>query len=105
MFNPTKINIGGNSQTIQLNAPSSGILQRSHPKSSFIRFQRNSTLEGTIFPTDGSTPFLKQFNYGQNGYEKYKDSNHRIEIMVLQILIFGNDYYLVEIVELQYLNE
>ena len=105
MLNSTNIKLGSNSQTVQFNSPSSGILQRSHPKSIFLRFQINSNLEEMVFPSDGTTPYIHKHEYNSIGYTKYKESQGKIEVTVLQVLIFGNNYYLVEVVELQYLND
>ena len=88
----TNIKLGSNSQTVQFNSPSTGILQRSHPKSTFIRFQKGSELEKSIFPHNGQKPYL-----WINGEKKH--------MVVLQILIFGDNYYLVEIVNEEYLTE
>jgi len=106
MFNTTtNMNLRSNSQIIQFNAPSTGILQRSNPKSIFLRFQKNSDMESMVFPSNGKTPYMYEFNFNDVRKSEYKDSNYRIEIIVLQILIFGQDNYLVEVIEPKYLIE
>ena len=105
MFNTTNMKLGSNSQTVQLNAPSTGILQRSNPKSIFVRFQKGSKMEGMVFPSDGTNPHIHRYEYSDDRREKYRETNGRIEIVVLQILIFGENYYLVEVVEPKYLIE
>lgn len=90
MLNSTKITMGSNSQTVQFNAPCTGILQRSHPKSKFIRFQKGSEMEKMIFPSNETSPYLTKSVYPHD----------KIEIEVLQILIFGDNYYLCEVIQL-----
>lgn len=86
----TNINFNKSSSTVSFNTPSSGFMQRSHPSSTFIRFQKGSEMEGTVFSPDGSKSVIRR--YGNN-----------IEITVLQIIVFGDNHYLVEIVEDRYL--
>ncbi len=85
MFNTIKL--GTVSQTIQLNAPCTGILQRSNANSRFIRFAKNSPMEDTIFSED----------------PHYVVNYKKLPITVLQILIFGDNQYMVEILENKYL--
>lgn len=105
MFNTTNMKLGSNSQTVQFNTPSSGILQRSNPKSIFIRFQKGSNMEEMVFPSDGKNPHIHKFEFSHNSYDTYSKSNGKIEVTVLQILIFGQDQYLVEVIEPKYLIE
>lgn len=101
----TYISMGDTTTKVQFNTPSTGMMQRSHPKSKFIRFQKGSQIEKEIFPLDGSTPTItleyyseRNFEYavGWTGGEKIKK---QIPIEVLQILVFGDNYYLVEYVK------
>lgn len=85
----TSINLGHNSQTVTFNTPSHGMIQRSHPKSRFIRFQKGSDVEKMVFPLSGPS-YIRE---GDNTW----DTKYNIE--VLQVMIFGDNYYLVEIVE------
>ena len=105
MFNTTNMKLGSNSQTVQFNAPSTGILQRSNPKSIFVRFQKGSTMEDMVFPSDGTLPHIHKYEYSDNRRNKYKETNGKIEVVVLQILVFGENYYLVEVVEPKFLIE
>ena len=77
----SKIKIGN--QRICFNAPSHGIIQKSHEKSLFIRFQKGSTTENNIFSRE--IPILR------NG----------IPIIVLQVCIFGDNQFLCEIVKVE----
>ena len=78
MLNVTSFNIGEITSKVSLNTPSSGIIQRSHPRSKFVRFHSRSPMSEYAFSSRLS-----------------KDGP---EIVVLQILVFGNDELLVEYV-------
>ena len=80
MLNVTSFNIGEITSKVSLNTPSSGIIQRSHPRSKFVRFHSRSPMSEYAF---SSRPRLS------------KDGP---EIVVLQIMVFGNDELLVEYV-------
>jgi hypothetical protein len=105
MFNTTNMKLGSNSQIVQFNALCTGILQRSNPKSIFVRFAKGSTMENCVFPSNGQKPYIHKFEYQQKGYDEYKDTDHKIEIVVLQIMLFGDNQYLVEVIETKYLIE
>ena len=76
----TNIKMGNNTQNITFNAPATGTLQKSHPKSVFIRFQMNSEMESMIFPANHSTPYLRNYciDYSNPKREKYEDTNYRV---------------------------
>ena len=80
MLNVISFNIGEITSKVSLNTPSSGIIQRSHPRSKFVRFHSRSPMSEYAF---SSRPRLS------------KDGP---EIVVLQIMVFGNDELLVEYV-------
>jgi hypothetical protein len=103
MFNTFKL--GSNSQTVQFNAPSTGILQKSNPKSLFVRFQKGSKMEEMVFPSDGSNAHIHKYEYSDSMRDKYSDTNGKIEVVVLQVLIFGDNNYLVEVIEPRYLTD
>lgn len=54
MLNVTSFNIGEITSKVSLNTPSSGIIQRSHPRSKFVRFHSRSPMSeyasGFLFP-------------------------------------------------------
>jgi len=96
MLNTTHIKMGSNTSNVILNTPSTGMMQRSHPKSFFIRFALGSKMEKKIFPNEGvKNAVLEQDEY------PYK----KTEINVLQILIFGENYYFCEVVKVEDLTE
>ena len=78
MLNVTSFNIGEITSKVSLNTPSSGIIQRSHPRSKFVRFHSRSSMSEYAFSS--------------------RLSKDGAEIVVLQIMVFGNDELLVEYV-------
>jgi len=92
--NNTNIKMGSNTNNVTFNTPSTGMMQRSHPKSFFVRFQKGSTMEKKLFPT-----------YGEASHIVDSNNVRKILVDVLQILIFGDDFYLVEIVRTEHLSE
>lgn len=101
----TNIRLGSNSQTVTFNQTSTGMMQRSNSNSIFIRFSKNSDMEKMLFPTNGRKSYIHQFNYSNEGYGKYSATNGKIEVVVLQILIFGDDQFLCEVLETKFLQE
>ena len=85
----TNIKLGNTS----FKTPSTEILQRSSPISTFIRCGRGSQMEGMLFPSNGASPYIEV------GWDEKKE-----EVDVLQILVFESDQYLIEIVKKKDLN-
>lgn len=48
MLNVTSFNIGDITSKVSLNAPSTGIIQRSHPRSNFVRFHARSPMSECV---------------------------------------------------------
>lgn len=97
MLNTNILNMSQSTTKVTLNPPSSGIIQRSHPKSKFIRFQAGSKFEPMVFPLfPDEKPYLNKL---------YSSLTERINIVVLQVVIFGNDQYLCEYVNEDDLND
>ena len=104
MFN--KYYIGGdttnNKCEVNLNAPSTGFIQKSNPVSRFIRFQKGSKIEGLLFPTDPrEVPKLEytireRNEYSHNWRDEYRDVIKEEEVVILQVCIFGDNYMLAE---------
>ncbi len=92
MLNTFKI--GGNTTNVSFTNPSTGIIQKSHPKSTFVRCQKGSSMEDWLFDDN---PCLKRKKSGY--YEKYAD------VTVLQIMVFGDNQLLIEIVNNDFLVE
>lgn len=105
----TNIKMGSNTQNVQFNATSTGMMQRSHPKSIFIRCAMGSEVEKNLFPENGddSKILVKteiKYNSSRQGRDYY-DSGTKEEIFeevqVLQTLIFGNNIFMVEVVKVK----
>lgn len=101
--------IGGNTNNqkcvVNLNQPSSGFIQKSNPVSRFIRFQRGTKIEDMLFPTDPrQSPCIEytEEKWIRNEGEPWKDYSYGekriVEVIVLQVCIFGDDYMLAEYV-------
>lgn len=91
MFNTTQIKLGSNSQTVSFNTPSTGMMQKSNPKSKFIRFQKGSKMEEWLFPKENIDPTIQV----KNQYGVYNSTG---KVTVLQVLIFGDNQFLCEVV-------
>lgn len=93
MFNTIKINSHVNNE-VKFNTTSTGHLQKSHPNSVFKRFDKNSESEKYIFNSKDRKPFLPK-----ESYKSCYNENDKIYITILQILVFGNNSYLIEYIE------
>lgn len=103
MLNSTTIRLGSNSQNVTFNTPSSGIMQKCHPRSRFIRFHSNSELAKTVMGYNKLMPHFTIKNKG-DAYERdpatgeySRETTHFIT--VLQIMVFGQYELIVEIVK------
>lgn len=77
----TSIKLGDTNVTF--NAPCTGMIQKSHPKSNFMRFHKSSKMADWVF---SDYPRLKE--------EKYNSD----KIIILQIMVFGDNELLMEYV-------
>ena len=86
MFNNSTYN-----NTVNIKPACSGMLQKSHPKSFFLNFHKNSRMADWIF---NENPCLKRKtnDYGDY-YQKYMD------VIVLQVVISG-EYFFCEVVNI-----
>lgn len=77
-----------------MSAPCVGTLQKTHRRSKFVRFHVTSRMAGWVF---SDRPHLKESD----------DYSHTQgpEIVILQIMCFGENELLVEYVEKQYWEE
>lgn len=108
MLNSTVYHIGGNTTNnkceVHLNTPSTGFIQKSNPVSRFIRFQRGSDIEELLFPIDPrEVPKLTYTRLEKNEFstdwrDKFREVTEKMEVTILQVCIFGNDYMLAEYV-------
>jgi len=81
-------------ESIKMPAPCVGTLQKTHRKSKFIRFHLTSRVAGWVF---SDRPHLNE----KDDYERSQSP----EIVVLQIMCFGDNELLIEYVEKQYWEE
>lgn len=81
MLNVTSFNIGDITSKVSLNTPSTGIIQKSHPMSNFVRFHAKSPMS----------------EYVLSDFPRLTKNSTR-KLVVLQIMVFGNDELLVEYV-------
>lgn len=75
----TSIKLGNTNVTF--NAPCTGMMQKSHPKSNFVRFKNTSPASRWVFS------FYPRLT------EEEKD-----KIVVLQVMCYGNEWILIEYV-------
>lgn len=81
--------------SVNLKPACAGILQKSHPNSFFKRFHKTSKMANWIF--DESPCLKKETQYAT--YEKYMD------VVVLQIMCFGDDEFLCELIDKKLLDD
>lgn len=72
-----------------------GMLQKSHPNSFFKRFHKNSEMASWLFDEN---PHLERRIY-TDSWEKYMD------VVVLQVMCFGDNEFLCELIDKKILNE
>jgi len=99
--NTNSFNIGGNTTKVSFNTPSTGIIQKSHPKSRFIRFHNGSALAKTVLDYEDNSRLeidnpSREFTINNaTGKLAYHQT---IFITVLQLMIFGENWIMAEIV-------
>ena len=64
------------------------MLQKSHPKSFFKRFEKGSRCANWLF---SENPCLKKLN-------KYDNWEHYMNVIVLQVMVFGDNQFLCELI-------
>jgi len=98
MFNisQTNIKMGSHTSNVTFNQPSSGMMQRSHPKSFFVKFSGGSKMEDWIFNYQGESAALKKKT--KYSSDRNPDYENICEVEVLQVLVFGTIEYMVELV-------
>lgn len=91
----TSFNIGDITNQVSFNTPCTGLIQKSHPRSNFVRFHARSSMSEWVFS-----------NYPRLEKEKwYSDKGDTPKIVVLQIMVFGDNELLVEYVYEKDLNK
>lgn len=75
--------------SVNIKPACSGLLQKSHPKSFFQRFHKNSKMSDWIFDEE---PCLKRRN-SLGDYDEYMD------VIVLQVMCYGDNEFLCELLD------
>lgn len=83
------------STNISMNPPCIGTLQRTHSKSQFVRCHVGSEYAKEIFDFE---PHINKTIIKHSTYETYK-TKERIDIVVLQVMCFGDNELLIEYVK------
>ena len=86
----TSIKLGDTNVTF--NAPCTGMIQKSHPKSNFIRFHQASKMADWVF-SDYPRLVEKEWSFDNNYHKIYAG-----KIVVLQIMVFGDNELIIEYV-------
>ena len=97
MFDTTiQTNKQTNHQEVNVNEASTGQLTRISKTSKLIRFQKGSQMEKQFFCDE---PYVKKTVrewHKEFGVERPYDSEEYYDIDILQVLVFGDNQYLVE---------
>lgn len=88
MFN---INTTTYNNTVNIKPACMGMMQKSHPKSFFRRFAKGSPMEDWIF---SDTPCIKEKN-------RYDCWQKVMDVIVLQTMVFGDNQFLVELLNVE----
>lgn len=83
MLNNTTFEIGQITNKVSFNTPCTGLMQKSHPKSNFQQFPKDCKMAEWVF---SDYPRLQ------------KDTYNADKIVVLQIMVFGDEEMLIEYV-------
>lgn len=110
MFNTNRYYIGGNTSnnnaSVTLNTPSTGFIQKSNPLSRFIRVKNNTKAFNDLFPQsfeENPKITIVKEEYDRNYKDQYGlpkgfYKTYNREVIVLQMMVFGNDEFIVEYV-------
>lgn len=98
--NIASFKIGDITNQVSFNAPCTGIIQKSHPRSNFVRFHVHSDMAKWVF-SDYPRLVKDVWNYSDVGYNKI----YANKIVVLQIMVFGDNELLIEYVHEKDLND
>lgn len=92
MFNKYTQNFNN---SVNIKPACTGMLQKSHPNSFFKRFHKTSEMASWLFD---EAPCLKRRKYNDY-WETY------MEVVVLQVMCFGDNEFLCELIDKKVLNE
>lgn len=89
----TSFKIGDITNKVSFNAPCTGIIQKSHPRSNFVIFHTKSRMAEWVF-SDYPRLVENKWEFSEHGYNRvYAD-----KIIVLQVMVFGDNELLIEYV-------
>lgn len=86
--NIASFKIGDITNQVSFNAPCTGIIQKSHPRSNFVRFHVHSDMAKWVF---SDYPRLEKETW-------YSNKGDTPKIVILQIMVFGDNELLMEYV-------
>lgn len=89
----TSFKIGDITNKVSFNSPCTGIIQKSHPRSNFVRFHYQSKMAGWVF---SDYPRLVEQKW--KWAERTCDRIYADKIIILQAMVFGDNEFLVEYV-------
>ena len=81
--------------SVNIKPACTGMLQKSHPNSFFKRFHKNSKMADWIFDEN---PCLQKII-------EYKDYKKYMDVVVLQVMCFGDNEFLCELIDKKLLEE
>ena len=81
--------------SVNIKPACTGMLQKSHPNSFFKRFHKNSKMADWIFDEN---PYLQKIT-------EYKDYKKYMDVVVLQVMCFGDNEFLCELINKKLLEE
>lgn len=81
--------------SVNIKPACTGMLQKSHPNSFFKRFHKNSKMADWIFDEN---PCLQKTT-------EYKDYKKYMDVVVLQVMCFGDNEFLCELIDKKLLEE
>lgn len=89
----TSFKIGDITNKVSFNSPCTGIIQKSHPRSNFVRFHYKSKMAEWVF-SDYPRLVEQKWKWAERTCDKiYAD-----KIIILQAMVFGDNEFLVEYV-------
>lgn len=108
MLDRTVFNLKGgdtyNNSEVSLNVPSTGMIQKSNPKSRFINVKKGSKEFDCLFPHSFEEQPRIEVNkkrYEEDptsyGFKSWNETTTK-EVTILQCMVYGNDEFFVEYV-------
>ncbi len=98
-----KFKLGDTTTNVSFNTPSMGMIQKSHPLSKFVKFHFTSQLADRLLNSIEESHVLKtEIKYYESDDRNVMRSSYedktKIPVTVLQLMVFGADQFIAEIV-------